>query len=61
VVGVVTAASPLAFWWLDPSTVYALGLVLMASVYIYRHGGSFQSVARRNVPASAMLSSGELH
>jgi hypothetical protein len=34
VVGVVTAASPLAFWWLDPSTVYALGLALIASVYI---------------------------
>jgi hypothetical protein len=34
VVGVVTAGSPLAFWWLDPSTVYALGLVLIASVYI---------------------------
>jgi hypothetical protein len=34
VVGVVIAASPLAFWWLDPSTVYALGLVLIASVDI---------------------------
>jgi hypothetical protein len=34
VVGVVSAASPLAFWWLDPSTVYAMGLVLIASVYI---------------------------
>jgi hypothetical protein len=34
VIGVVTAASPLAFWWLDPSTVYALALVLIASVYI---------------------------
>jgi hypothetical protein len=34
VVGVVTATSPLAFRWLDPSTVYALGLVLIASVYI---------------------------
>jgi hypothetical protein len=34
VVGVVTAASPLAFWWLDPSTVYALGLALIAAVYI---------------------------
>jgi hypothetical protein len=34
VLGVVTAASPLAFWWLDPATVYALGLVLIASVYI---------------------------
>jgi hypothetical protein len=28
------AASPLAFWWLDATTVYALGLVLIASVYI---------------------------
>jgi hypothetical protein len=28
------AASPLAFWWLDPSTVYALGLVLIAAIYI---------------------------
>ena len=34
VVGVLTAASPLAFWWLDPSTVYALGLALIAGVYI---------------------------
>jgi hypothetical protein len=34
VIGVVVAASPLAFWWLDPSTVYALGLVLIAAVYI---------------------------
>ena len=28
------AASPLAFWWLNAATVYALGLVLIASVYI---------------------------
>jgi hypothetical protein len=34
VVGVVTAASPIVFWWLDPSTVYAMELVLIASVYI---------------------------
>jgi hypothetical protein len=26
--------APLAFWWLDAATVYALGLVLIASVYI---------------------------
>ena len=32
--GVIQAASPLAFWWLDAATVYALGLVLIASVYI---------------------------
>ena len=30
----IQAASPLAFWWLDAATVYALGLVLIASVYI---------------------------
>ncbi len=34
VFGVIQAASPLAFWWLDAATVYALGLVLIASVYI---------------------------
>jgi hypothetical protein len=32
--GALQAASPLAFWWLDTATVYALGLVLIASVYI---------------------------
>jgi hypothetical protein len=25
---------PLVFWWLDASTVYALGVILIASVYI---------------------------
>ena len=34
VVGVLQAASPLAFWWLDASTVYALGLALIAAIYI---------------------------
>ena len=28
------AASPLGFWWLEASTVYALGLALIASIYI---------------------------
>jgi hypothetical protein len=32
--GVLQAASPLAFWWLDTATVYAIGLALIASVYI---------------------------
>src|SRR3954463_4025935 len=32
--GGLQAASPLAFFWLDATTVYALGLVLIASVYI---------------------------
>jgi hypothetical protein len=34
VFGVVQAATPLAFFWLDAATVYGAGLVLIASVYI---------------------------
>lgn len=34
VVGLLQAASPLAFWWLDPATAYALGLAVIAFVYI---------------------------
>jgi hypothetical protein len=33
-VGGIQAASPLAFWWLDPASVYALGLSFIAAVYI---------------------------
>ena len=33
-VGVAQAATPLAFWWLDTATVYALGLAVIASIYI---------------------------
>jgi hypothetical protein len=32
--GCLQAASPLAFFWLDAATVYALGLALIAAVYI---------------------------
>jgi hypothetical protein len=32
--GGIQAASPLGFWWLDPATVYAFELTLIASVYI---------------------------
>jgi hypothetical protein len=32
--GVVTAGTPLAFWWLPPATVYAVGLVFIAAVYV---------------------------
>jgi hypothetical protein len=32
--GVLQAGSPLAFFWLPPPTVYALGLSLIAAVYI---------------------------
>ena len=34
VVGAIQAATPLAFWWLDPATVYALGLAMIAAIYI---------------------------
>lgn len=34
VVGVIQAASPLAFWWLPRATVFALELSLIAAVYI---------------------------
>src|SRR3954468_10931626 len=33
-IGVAQAATPFAFWWLTPATVYALGLVFIAAVYI---------------------------
>ena len=32
--GVIQAAAPLGFWWLDPATVYALSLALITAVYI---------------------------
>jgi hypothetical protein len=34
VFGAIQAASPLAFWWLDPATVHALSITLIAAVYI---------------------------
>jgi hypothetical protein len=34
VVGLLQALSPLAFWWLDPATVYAVGLAVIAPVYV---------------------------
>ena len=34
VIGVLQAASPVAFFWLDSATVYALGLALIAAIYI---------------------------
>jgi hypothetical protein len=33
-VGVAQAATPIAFWWLNTATVYALGIAVIASVYI---------------------------
>ncbi len=34
VVGIVQAATPLAFWWLNSATTYAVGLAVIASIYI---------------------------
>jgi hypothetical protein len=34
VVGLGQAATPLLFWWLNSATVYALGLAVIASVYV---------------------------
>ena len=34
VVGVLQAATPLVFWWLDSATVFALGLVGIAFIYV---------------------------
>jgi hypothetical protein len=34
VVGLLQAATPLVFWWLANATVYALGLVVIASIYV---------------------------
>jgi hypothetical protein len=34
VVGLIQVASPFGLWWLDPATVYALGLAAIAFVYV---------------------------
>ena len=34
VVGLLQAATPLLIWWLDSATVYALGLAVIAAVYV---------------------------
>ena len=34
VVGILYAAAPLGFWWLDAATVYGMGLAVIASVYV---------------------------
>jgi len=33
-VGIIQAATPLVFWWLDGAMVYALGLAVIAAIYI---------------------------
>ena len=34
VVGALNAAAPFAIWWLDPATVHALAITLIAAVYV---------------------------
>lgn len=34
VLGGIQVASPVAFWWLPPATVYAIGLAFIATVYV---------------------------
>lgn len=34
VVGFGQAATPLLFWWLNSATVYALGIIVIASIYV---------------------------
>lgn len=34
IVGLANAAAPLAMWWLDPSTIHAIAIALIAAVYI---------------------------
>jgi hypothetical protein len=52
VAGAIQAASPLAFWWLEPKTVYALGLTLIAAVYI---GFSVADGRRRVIAAESSV------
>jgi hypothetical protein len=56
VFGAIQAASPLAFWWLDAATVYALGLALIASIYIgFAVDGRATVIAVESTVASAFV------
>jgi hypothetical protein len=34
IVGLATAAAPVAFWWVPPVTVYSVGIAFIAAVYV---------------------------
>ena len=57
VVGVIQAASPLAFWWLDSATVYGVGLAVIAPVYVGLAvaDGRWKVVAVESVVAMAFV------
>jgi hypothetical protein len=58
IVGVLQAASPLAFWWLDTSVVYALGLAAIAAIYIgfaVADGRAFVVAAESSVAAAFVV------
>ena len=50
VVGVIQAVSPLGFWWLEPKTVYALGLTLITAV---TSGSAWPMAAATSSPSRA--------
>ena len=55
-VGIIQAATPLAFWWLDGATVYALGLIVIAAIYVgiaVADGGATSPISCRRGAASA--------
>ena len=49
VLGAIQAASPLGFQWLDPATVYALALSLIAAIYI---GSAWLTGGGKSAPSS---------
>jgi hypothetical protein len=57
IVGAIQSASPLGFWWLDPATVYALGLAAIAFVYIgfAVADGRWRVIAAESVVAMAFV------
>jgi hypothetical protein len=57
VVGGLQVASPLALWWLAPATVYAMGLAVIAAVYIGFSvaDGRWQVIAVESAVATAFV------
>ena len=51
--GVIQAAAPLGFWWLDAATVYGMSIALIATVYI---GFAYSLLTVRELPWFFFLS-----
>jgi len=56
-IGEAQAATPFALWWLPPATVYALGLVFIAAVYIGFSvaGGRWKVIAAETTVATVFV------